>query len=197
MEDVPIKKILDFSAGMVHNEDYPTRLGKRMCCKTHIMRVNYRKKTTAGNKTGQNAILRRKHDHDGRADDMDLLSSNSSLMMEKALGYLWTKQAAIADNVTNAETPGYREKVVTFEDSLRSKLLRASRQAAPVKSMRQVLETTPFSVTEQKVQTRMDDNGVNVTAQMSEAIRNAYQMRYVMSSINGGLNTLRTAIRGQ
>lgn len=128
---------------------------------------------------------------------MDLLSSNSSLMMEKALGYLWTKQTAIADNITNAETPGYKEKVVTFEDSLRSKLLRASRQAAPVKSMRQVLETTPFSVTEQKVQTRMDDNGVNVTAQMSEAIRNAYQMRYVMSSINGGLSTLRTAIRGQ
>lgn len=128
---------------------------------------------------------------------MDLLSSNSSLMMEKALGYLWTKQAAIADNITNAETPGYKEKVVTFEDSLRSKLLMASRKAAPVKSMRQVLETTPFSVTEQKVQTRMDDNGVNVTAQMSEAIRNAYQMRYVMSSINGGLSTLRTAIRGQ
>lgn len=128
---------------------------------------------------------------------MDLLSSNSSLMMEKALGYLWTKQTAIADNITNAETPGYKEKVVTFEDSLRSKLLRASRQAAPVKSMRQVLETTPFSVTEQKVQTRMDDNGVNVTAQMSEAIRNAYQMRYVMSSINSGLSTLRTAIRGQ
>lgn len=128
---------------------------------------------------------------------MDLLSSNSSLMMEKALGYLWTKQAAIADNITNAETPGYKEKVVTFEDSLKSKLLMASRKAAPVKSMRQVLETTPFSVTEQKVQTRMDDNGVNVTAQMSEAIRNAYQMRYVMSSINGGLSTLRTAIRGQ
>ena len=128
---------------------------------------------------------------------MELLTSNSSLMMEKALGYLWTKQAAIADNVANAETPGYREKVVTFEDSLKSKLLLASRKAAPVKSMRQVLETTPFSVTEQKVQTRMDDNGVNVTAQMSEAIRNAYQMRYVMSSINSGLNTLRTAIRGQ
>ena len=128
---------------------------------------------------------------------MDLLSSNSSLMMEKALGYLWTKQTAIADNITNAETPGYKEKVVTFEDSLRSKLLRASRQAAPVKSMRQVLETTPFSVTEQKVQTRMDDNGVNVTAQMSEAIRNAYQMRYVMSSMNSELGVLNLAIRGQ
>ena len=55
---------------------------------------------------------------------MDFLSSNSSLMMEKSLSYLWAKQAAVADNVANAETPGYREKVVTFEDSLKGKLLR-------------------------------------------------------------------------
>ncbi|WP_300688128.1 flagellar biosynthesis protein FlgB [uncultured Oscillibacter sp.] len=128
---------------------------------------------------------------------MDFLSSNSSLMLEKSLGYLWAKQSAIADNVSNAETPGYREKIVTFEESLKSKLLQASRGAAPVKSMREVLEGSSFRVTEQAVQTRMDDNGVNVTAQMSEAIRNAYQMRYVMSAINSGLTTLRTAIRGQ
>ena len=128
---------------------------------------------------------------------MDFLSSNSQLMMEKSLSYLWTKQAAIADNIANAETPGYKEKVVTFEDSLKGKLLRASRGTAPVKSMRQVLEDTPFSVTEQTVQTRMDDNGVNVTAQMSEAIRNAYQMRYVMSSLNTDLAILNSAFRGQ
>ena len=128
---------------------------------------------------------------------MDILSSNSFLMLEKSLGYLWTKQTAIADNITNAETPGYKEKVVTFEDSLRSKLVQASRRSTPVKDMRKVLETTPFSVTEQMVQTRMDDNGVNVTAQMSEAVRNAYQMRYVMSSINTEMSILRSAVRGQ
>ena len=122
---------------------------------------------------------------------MGSLSSNSFLMLEKSLGYLWTKQAAIA------ETPGYKEKVVTFEESLKGKLQLASRKAAPVKSMRQVLEGSPFSVTEQEVQTRMDDNGVNVTAQAAEAIRNAYQMRYVMSSINTELSILNTAIRGQ
>lgn len=128
---------------------------------------------------------------------MDILSSNSFLMLEGSLSYLWTKQAAIADNISNAETPGYREKVVTFEDSLTSKLKMASQGTAPVKAMRQVLESTPFSVTEQTVQTRMDDNGVNVTAQMSEAIRNAYQMRYVMSSMNSELGVLNLAIRGQ
>lgn len=128
---------------------------------------------------------------------MDFLSSNSSLMLEKSLGYLWAKQSAIADNVSNAETPGYREKIVTFEESLKSKLLQASRGAAPVKSMREVLEGSSFRVTEQAVQTRMDDNGVNVTAQAAEAIRNAYQMRYVMSSINTELSILNSAIRGQ
>ena len=128
---------------------------------------------------------------------MDLLSSNSFTMLEKSLGYLWTKQAAIADNVANAETPGYKEKVVTFEEGLKGRLLQASRKAAPVKAMRQVLEGTPFSVTQQQVQTRMDDNGVNVTAQAAEAIRNAYQMRYVMSSISTELSVLNTAIRGQ
>lgn len=128
---------------------------------------------------------------------MDFLSSNSFLMLEKSLGYLWTKQAAIADNIANAETPEYKEKVVTFEDSLKSKLLQASKRSAPVKSMRQVLKSTPFSVTEQMVQTRMDDNGVNVTAQAAEAVRNAYQMRYVISSINTDLAILNSAIRGQ
>ena len=49
---------------------------------------------------------------------MDFLSSNSSLMLEKSLAYLWTKQTAIADNITNSETPGYKEKVVTFVVSL-------------------------------------------------------------------------------
>lgn len=128
---------------------------------------------------------------------MDFLSSNSSLMLEKSLGYLWAKQSAIADNVSNAETPGYREKIVTFEESLKSKLLQASRGAAPVKSMREVLEGSSFRVTEQAVQTRMDDNGVNVTEQMVEVMRNSYQLQYVYNSINSNLNILRMAVRGQ
>lgn len=128
---------------------------------------------------------------------MDLLSCNSSLMLEKSMGYLWTKQAAILDNIANAETPNYREKIVTFEESLRGKIQQATQSRTPVKNVRKVLDTTPFAVTEQAVVTRMDENGVNVTVQSAEAIRNAYQLRYVMSSINSDLTLLRTAVRGQ
>lgn len=127
---------------------------------------------------------------------MELLSSNSSLMLEKSLSYLWTKQAAIADNVANAETPGYKEKVVTFEESLRSKIQTAAQGTAPRKHVRDILETSEFAVTEQMVSTRMDDNGVNVTTQSIEAVRNAYQIRYVMSAINSDLSILRSAVQG-
>lgn len=128
---------------------------------------------------------------------MRLLSSNSALMLEKSMGFLWTKQAAILDNIANAETPNYKEKTVTFEESLRGKLRRAAAGTTPVKSVRKVLESTPFSVTEQSVVTRMDENGVNVTVQSAEAVRNAYQLRYVMSAINSDLSVLRSAVRGQ
>lgn len=44
--------------------------------------------------------------------------------------------------------------------------------------------------------TRMDDNGVNVTEQSVEMIRNAYQLQYVMKSINSDLTVLKAAIQG-
>ena len=127
---------------------------------------------------------------------MNFLSSNSDLMMEKAMNFLWTKQAAILDNIANAETPNYRAKVVTFEESLKEKLEAAQDAAKPKQSVRGVLENADFFVEEQMEITRMDDNGVNVTEQSAEMIRNAYQLQYVMSSISSDLTRLQKAITG-
>ena len=128
---------------------------------------------------------------------MDFLSSNSFLMLEKSMGFLWTKQAALTDNVTNAETPNYKKKVVTFEESLTARLRAAATSVQPKKNVRTVLDTTKFAVEEQLDSTRMDENGVNTTEEMVEAVRNAYQLRYVYSAISHDLSMLRTAIRGQ
>ena len=127
---------------------------------------------------------------------MNFLSSNSDLMMEKAMNFLWTKQAAILDNIANAETPNYRAKVVTFEESLKEKLEAAQDAVKPKQSVRGVLESADFFVEEQMEVTRMDDNGVNVTEQSAEMIRNAYQLQYVMSSISSDLTRLQKAITG-
>lgn len=129
---------------------------------------------------------------------MDFLSSNSQLLLEKSMGFLWTKQAAILDNIANAETPNYKTKVVTFEDTIRKKLEQAaSRPEGAGKAVREVLEDAELTVFEAQEQTRMDDNGVNVTEQMTEMIRNAYQQQYVYSAINKHYSLLRMAIKGQ
>lgn len=127
---------------------------------------------------------------------MDFLSTNSFLLMEKSLGFLWTKQAAILDNIANAETPNYKPKVVTFEETVRTKLEAARSGVKPRQTVRQVLDESEFAVTEHLDSTRMDENGVNVTAQSVEAMRNAYQMRYVLNAINGDLKLLHAAVRG-
>lgn len=127
---------------------------------------------------------------------MELLSHNSLLLLERSMNFLWTKQAAILDNISNAETPGYKTKVVTFEESLREKLEQAGQSEKPRTDVREVLETAQFAVTEAQESARMDENGVNVLEQSVELARNAYQLQYVYSSITSDLNALRTAIRG-
>lgn len=130
---------------------------------------------------------------------MDFLTSNSMLMMEKSMGFLWTKQAALLDNIANAETPNYKPKVVTFEESLKAKLQRAAglQGESARQTVRQALEEAEVSVFEPQESTRMDDNGVDTTEQMIEMIRNAYQQQYVYQAVNKHYSILRMAVRGQ
>lgn len=114
--------------------------------------------------------------------------------MEKSLEFLWAKQAAHLDNITNAETPGYHVKTVTFEEHFDALLRAADGPGASRKCLRDVIEDADWSVREDGEIVRMDDNGVNVTEQSLEAVRAAYQMQYVMRAISSDLSTLGTAI---
>lgn len=127
---------------------------------------------------------------------MGFMTSNSVRMMEKSMDFLWAKQTAILDNIANAETPDYKPKVVNFEESFRVKLERAMNAASPKAAVREALGESSYVVREQDITTRMDGNGVNVTEQSTEMIRNAYQLQYVMNAINSELNALGAAIRG-
>lgn len=128
----------------------------------------------------------------------DFLSSNSMLMLERAMNFQWTKQRAIADNVVNAETPNYKTKYVTFEEALRKNIWSAAQQDTPLSSMRQAIGSTAPKVHVADDETaRMDGNGVNVAEQQIELVRNAFQMQYVYRAISGDMSRLLMAIRGQ
>ena len=101
---------------------------------------------------------------------MELLSSNSMLMMQKSLDFLWSKQSCILDNMANVETPGYKVKYATFEESLEDAIRSASKNASPSASVRNAIENTQVQIHEAQESSRMDDNGVNVTEQMVEPV---------------------------
>ena len=128
---------------------------------------------------------------------MGLLESNSALMLQRSMNFLWTKQSCILDNIANAETPNYKTKYAPFEESLDN----AIRQAAGEKqgknaAFREAIEDSQLEVHQAQESTRMDDNGVNITEQAVELARNGYQLQYVMDSISSDFSILRTAIRG-
>lgn len=119
------------------------------------------------------------------------------LLMEKSANFLWTKQAAILDNMANVETPNYKAKVVTFEESIRDKLRAAAQNKDAKQSVREIIDGSDLYVFESKEAKRMDDNNVDTTEQMVEMVRNAYQQQYVYNAINKSYSILRMAVRGQ
>ena len=132
----------------------------------------------------------------------DFFTSNSMIMLERAANFNWVKQQAILDNISNAETPNYKAKYVTFEEALRSQIRQAARSStatgASGVTMRQTLSSAvPVVHTAWDESARMDENGVDVSAQSIELVRNASQVQHVYRAISSDMSRLLMAIRGQ
>ena len=129
----------------------------------------------------------------------NLIHTNSLLMLERAMNFQWTKQVTINDNIVNAETPNYKAKYVTFEEALDASIRSAMRRPErPISAMRSAIDRSqPVVHVAENESMRMDDNGVNVTEQETEATRNALQMQYTLDVINRELTGLRSLIKGQ
>lgn len=132
---------------------------------------------------------------------MSFLTSNTMLMTQRAMDFLWEKQRVIANNVTNAETPGYKAKYVTFEQELRQKLEQAraaDHDTDPVgrKAMRAGILNSDIVTHEANETARLDGNGVNVTEQNIELSRTYIQYQLTTRAFADEMSRLRAAIRG-
>ena len=87
---------------------------------------------------------------------MDGLSSNSFLMMQRSMEFLWSKQSCILDNIANVETPGYQVKYATFEEALKNAVLSSAQNGISSSSIRKAIEETPVVVREAQESVRMD-----------------------------------------
>ena len=121
---------------------------------------------------------------------------NPISMAQKSLDYLWKKQEVTANNLANVDTPGYKKKTVSFEDTFRRKM-EAAVSAGDPDQVRQAITESDYRVFSQNSSARVDENNVNADVEYTELSRTALHYQYMIQSVNSDITRYRSAIKGQ
>lgn len=128
---------------------------------------------------------------------MNNIFGNQISMMGKSLDFLWKKQQVTSTNIANVDTPGYKGRYVTFEETFRSRL-NAAANTGDSKNVKQTITGSTYQVhTTNTESARLDGNNVNQDSEISELTRTALQYQYALNSMNSDITRLRTVIKGQ
>ena len=121
--------------------------------------------------------------------------SNSMLLTEKTIDYLWKKQEVSANNIANCETPGFKSSYVTFEDELNLRMKKAhSLKAGAIRA--QLAQASPRVHTTEGEMNKLDESNVDIVAENAELAKAGIQYEYAVRSISDDFTRLRTAIKG-
>ena len=119
--------------------------------------------------------------------------------LEKGLTYAMTKNKAIAQNIANVDTPGYKAKDVSF------KAVFEDIQNNQVSSYKSDDRHYDFSISQQgdggayskdHLRARVNGNGVNMDAEQAKLAENTIYYNALIERVSSKYNTLNTVIKG-
>ncbi|MEV6344518.1 flagellar basal body rod protein FlgB [Actinoplanes sp. NPDC051851] len=102
-----------------------------------------------------------------------------------AVSGLAARQTAIANNIANVETPGYRARKVKFEEALQGAVARGQSPLGITPSEETSLEPT-----------RLNGNNVNLDEETLQHIDTTMRYQLTIRAIDGKYSLLRDAIKG-
>ncbi|MCR2813975.1 flagellar basal body protein [Microbacterium sp. zg.Y1090] len=111
-----------------------------------------------------------------------MLESVTTVALTSALNGLSQRQRAIADNIANVNTSGYRAKVVAFEEALASSVSRGDGDVAA-------------TVTESLAPTRLNGNNVNLDTETLSNIDTVLRYQFASRAVGGAFASVQTALR--
>ena len=116
-------------------------------------------------------------------------------VFDKAADASWTRNDVLANNIANADTPGYKRKDVQFESYLADAVAGTDSLDATVADLDlDTLNATTY--TEQAgLSYRMDENNVDITTENVELAKNQMKYYTLMNSINQEFSRLKSALR--
>lgn len=120
----------------------------------------------------------------------EFFSDVASTVLSKSLDAAAARQKSIANNIANAETPGYKRSYVSFEDELKSVLDKKSGHERR-KGLR---ELTPVRQTDVFSPSRPDGNNVNIDAEIADLAKTSLKHKAATVMLQGKIAMLRSAI---
>ncbi len=124
----------------------------------------------------------------------------ASAILQRALDGSWQKQRAIANNIANAETPGYKAIKVSFEESLDQEINKLAANMETKEEFYNGLEEIKNAdigvFSDYSTSERADGNNVNLDAENIEMAKVQLQYSYLTRSMTDMFTRLRYAISG-
>jgi flagellar basal-body rod protein FlgB len=136
---------------------------------------------------------------------MNLLQTSTLNLLSKALDASTLRQRVIANNIANADTPGYKSKEVLFEEILRQTLVenpstfvgkRTHPKHIPIgKSSSQTSIPSPMVVEHANTWVQNNGNNVDIEYEMTKMAENQLWYNALVQQTAGYFNKLRDVIK--
>lgn len=127
------------------------------------------------------------------------LFSNTITTLENALNYSSTKQKVISQNISNADTPNYKAKNVSFKSEFQSALdqsLTTKRTNHRHIDFSKSSSTNTFITTNKFSSYQNNGNNVDIDKEMTDLATNQIYYNAMIERISGKFQTLQSVIRG-
>ena len=111
-----------------------------------------------------------------------MLESVTTTALTSALSGLAQRQRAIADNIANVNTAGYRAKVVSFENALARSVERGD-------------GAVTATVRESTAATRLNGNNVNLDTETLTNVETVLRYQFASRAVDHEFSMVRTALR--
>jgi len=114
-------------------------------------------------------------------------------MIERGLDAAWLRNNVISQNIANVDTPGYKRKVVKFEEFLDSEM-----KTGRISQGKSKLSSNGMHIIEDPANSsyRSDGNNVDIEHEMALLAANSIRYNTLIQRINGDFQKLKTVIRG-
>ena len=120
----------------------------------------------------------------------DFFSDITSTALARTLDATAARQKAIANNIANVETPGYKRVYVSFENELKRVM-----EEGTGRSVRQGLkELMPVQRTDLVSPAKPDGNNVNIDAEIADLAKNALKQKATAVLLEAKGAMLRAAV---